>query len=158
MNPLLFSKYLAASVSTGKLLVAAILIEPRQFPPKKSVIREVSLQRHQEIMAARQILLADLGDGQQNAREWGEQMALQRGQVAFFDKRREVGTQARGQRHRQKRVAIFRVPAKPRLCHGFSPGELLVETCALLRIGLVLLPRRRLSRPHRIAIPARPGG
>ena len=49
--------------------------------------------------------------------------------------------QAGGKRHRQKRITIFRVPAKSGLCQIFSAIELLLEASALLRISFIFLPR-----------------
>src|ERR1017187_5572090 len=66
-------------------LAAAVLVESRQFPAEESVVGEVSLQRQQELTRARQLLLADVGDGQQDAREWGEEMALGCGRLEFGD-------------------------------------------------------------------------
>src|SRR5438094_6692762 len=57
-------------------LAPAVFVEPRQFPAKKRVVGKVSLQPHQKFASTRHIFLADVGDGQQDAREWGEQMAL----------------------------------------------------------------------------------
>src|ERR1035437_310527 len=67
-------------------LAAAVLVEPCQFPAEESFfVGEVSLQRQQELTRARQLLLADVGDGQQDAREWGEEMALGCGRLEFGD-------------------------------------------------------------------------
>src|SRR5260370_7666220 len=65
-----------APLAAWELLAAAVLVESRQFPAKKTVVRKVPLQRQQEFASARHVFLADVGDGQQDPREWGEQMAF----------------------------------------------------------------------------------
>src|SRR5438309_6132273 len=70
-------------VSTRTTLAPAVFVEPRQFPAKKRIVGKVSLQPHQEFARARQVFLADVGDGQQDAREWGQQMALRCGLLEF---------------------------------------------------------------------------
>ena len=49
-------------------------MEPRQFAAKQRVVREVSLQPHEQLASARQFFLADIGDSQQDAREGSEQI------------------------------------------------------------------------------------
>ena len=44
-------------------------------------------------------------------------------------------------RHRQKRVAVARVPAQSGFCQVFRATELLLETGALSRVGVVFFAR-----------------
>src|SRR5208282_2862030 len=75
----------ASRLSTGTLLATAVLVEPRQLAAKKSVVREVPLQPQQQLASTRQFFLADIGDGQQDAREGSEQLALCCGCLQFGD-------------------------------------------------------------------------
>src|SRR5258708_39397048 len=70
-------------VSTRTTLAPAVFVEPRQFPAKKRVVGKVPLQSHQKFSCACHVFLADVGDGQQDAREWGKQMALRCGLLEF---------------------------------------------------------------------------
>ena len=66
---------------------------------------------------------------------------MQRRQIAFFDERGKVGAQPVGKRHRQQRIAVPSVAAQPGLSQILSTAELLLETCALSRVGFILLAR-----------------
>src|ERR1700694_5767935 len=64
-----------------RCLALAVSVESRQLPSKKSIIGKVSLQPYQELARVGHVFLADVGDGQEDTREWGEQMAFCRGHL-----------------------------------------------------------------------------
>src|ERR1039458_3101115 len=93
--------------------------------------------------AASQVSVVATGIGREQLAGPGRCLlgVTKRGQIALFDERGKVGAQAIGKRHRQQRVAVPSVAAQLGPCQVFSAAELLLETCALSRVGFILLPR-----------------
>jgi len=65
--------------------VAVVFVQPRQFPAEKGILRKFLLQSLENFASLGRIFLAQVGDGQKNARKWGEQLALSSGRLEFGD-------------------------------------------------------------------------